>query len=320
MKELSIIIISFNTRSILKDCLNSVFQHLHGIEFETIVIDNASTDGSCEMIETKFPKVKLVRNKKNRGFGQANNQGIKIALGKHLLFLNSDTLVFDGSIQKLLTFLQKDAEVGVIAPQILNKDKTIQLSAFARFPNLFSELLIDFLLDRILNRLFPLWNYPGRFSLSKKQHKKNQEVAFVIGACFLAPKEIIGKVGGFDKRYFFYVEETDLMKRLKDKGYRVYFLSDAKIIHLGGASTAGKTNNKKYNYLLENWYQFFKLHYGGLYLFWVKTVDICGGIFSLIVLSLSWIIMKLFFGSEQKVQEAMLWPYHLIRFNFFGAK
>ncbi|MFC1656347.1 glycosyltransferase family 2 protein [Patescibacteria group bacterium] len=281
MKELSIIIVNFNTKQILKDCLESVYKHLTDIDFEIIVVDNNSQDESVLMIKKEFTEINIIANNRNIGFGPANNQGIEVAQGKYILFLNNDTYIFDNSIQKMIKYLAENSEYGVVGPQLLNKDRSIQLSASQIFPSLYTELLRNFLLDRIiLNRLFQDRDYFGRYQLSPNQHKKSREVSFVSGACFLVKRKVIEKTKGFDKRFFFYQEEIDWMKRIHEAGWKIYFLSDAKIVHLGGVATeSSMKNTKRFDYQIVSRYKYFVIHYGVMYSVGIRIIDIIGSIF-----------------------------------------
>ena len=133
--DLSVIIVNWNTKKLLEDCLASIFKFTKNLDFEVIVVDNSSSDGSQKMVQNKFPKVKLIQNKDNLGFAKANNIGIKLAIGKYILLLNSDTYLIENSLQKLVEFAVKQENLGVLAPQLLNSDETIQ-QAVGFFPDL----------------------------------------------------------------------------------------------------------------------------------------------------------------------------------------
>lgn len=222
--DLSIIIVSFNTKDLLKNCLTSVFNTTKGINFEVFVVDNGSTDGSIEMVKKKFPKVFLIKNKKNLGFARANNQALKKAKGEYLLLLNSDTKILDNALEKLVNFAKGKEELGIVGPKLLNPDKSPQPSAapFYTLPVVFISLLRG---DSFLRR----------------SYQETREVDWVAGACFLIKKEITKKIGFLDEEFFMYIEEMEFCFRAKKAGYKTYFYPAAKIFHLvRGSSTAGK--------------------------------------------------------------------------------
>jgi len=250
--DLSIIIVSYNTKLITAACLNSVLTSLRNskIKFEIILVDNASTDGSSDYFSQFFEdeeKIKLIVNKTNIGFGPASNQAAKIAKGRYLLFLNSDTLVLNHSIEKLYLYYQKnEGKVGFVGGKLLNKDFTDQPSA-AHF----------FTLPTVFAALFLKGDYWGITRFSPNIIKK---VDWVSGAYFITKKEIFEKVGGFDEKIFMYMEEVDLMYRGKKMNYLTYFYPKSQIVHYGSLSSA-----RKKGYPILKIYQgliyFYKKHY-----------------------------------------------------------
>jgi len=152
--DVSVIIVSWNTRDILQDCLESVYAQTRGVSFEVIVVDNASSDGSVEMVRSQLQQVTLVANRDNRGFAAANNQGMQIARGRYILLLNSDTVVLDGAIQKVVAFADQHPEAAVVGCRVLNRDGTLQQSCF-KYPSLLNLLLFqNMFLIRILQFCF----------------------------------------------------------------------------------------------------------------------------------------------------------------------
>lgn len=231
--DLSIIIVSFNTKELLEKCLTSFFRFLKGISFEVIVVDNASTDGSVQVAKS-FKGVKVIENKKNLGFGTANNQGAKTAIGKWLFFFNSDAYLIDNSLPKLLERLNKDKKIGVAGPLILNTDRTIQQSV-GFFPNL----------PQVFYWMSFLDDLPGG-DLLKPYHvdhdgfyKKEQKVDWVTGAAMIARKDVFKKVNGFDEKIFLYSEDVDLCYKIKAAGFKIIFSPAAIVVHLGRGSHKG---------------------------------------------------------------------------------
>ena len=232
--DLSIIIISFNTREILTDCVKSVIKYTKGISYEIIIVDNDSKDGSLERIkelEKKHKEVILIDAKANIGFGRANNLGAKKAKGEYLLLLNSDTLVFDNAIAKSLENLKKIPDAGVYTCKLLNADKSVQASGgfFPTFGNVFAW---QFFIDDL-----PLiGSHIPSFHPKLSSYDRNKQMDWVTGAFMIIPKKVFDEVGGFDENIFMYTEEMELCFRLGKLGYKTIYQITPAIIHLGGAS------------------------------------------------------------------------------------
>lgn len=223
--EISVIIVSFNTKKLTLATIESLYKEASDLDFEIIAIDNNSQDGSVEMLRrcSKNSNFKLIENDKNMGFAFANNQGIKIAKGKYIFLLNSDTVVKKGALQKLLAFAKKHFDAGVVGPKLLNADGSVQPSVL-RFPT-------------IINAIKEYW-FGQKWLFEKYAPKANRpvEVDSAVGAAFLITPEALKKVGKLDEKYFFYFEDIDYCKRTKEAGLKVYYLPDAEIIHYHGAS------------------------------------------------------------------------------------
>jgi len=231
---LSIIIVSFNTKKLLEKCLESIFSQTKA-DFEVIVVDNASKDASLEMVNKKFTQVKTVQNAENVGFGAANNQGAKVASGKWLLFLNSDTELTDNTIDTVFASINKDenSKSKVYGCTLLNGDGSIQPSAgfFPTLGRVFAQLLFLDDLPFIKTTVNPYQqNWLGFY-------QKDREVDWITGAYLLLPKAKFAKVGGFDESIFMYGEEIDLCYRLKQNGISVTFLHKPRLFHYKGASS-----------------------------------------------------------------------------------
>jgi GT2 family glycosyltransferase len=230
--DVSIIVVNWNTKSLLRDCLISVYEESRDIDFEIIVVDNASTDGSREMIRNDFPKVILIENIKNRGFAAANNQGIAVAKGRYVLLLNSDTIVLDNCIANIVSFADTQPRAGVIGCRVLNSDRTLQPTCFM-FPSILNLLLSS----SYLYKLFPNNRFFGREQMTWWDANYVREVDIVKGCFMLIRREAIEKVGGLDENFFMYAEETDWCYRFRKCGWKVMFAPVGEIIHYGGQST-----------------------------------------------------------------------------------
>ena len=223
---------NWNTRDILRDCLASIYEQIHGIESEVIVIDNASSDGSVQMVKTEFPQVVLIENTENRGFAAANNQGMRIAKGRYLLLLNSDTVVLDRAIQKTIAFADQHPQAAVVGCKVLNPDHSLQPSCF-----MFPSLLNLFLSATYLYKIFPKSRFFGRERMTWWQRDDVRQVDVVTGCFMLVRREAIDQIGLMDEDFFMYAEETDWCYRFKQAGWQNLFYPDAQIIHLGGQSS-----------------------------------------------------------------------------------
>lgn len=230
--DVSIVIVNWNTSDILRDCLSSIFEQTYNIEYEIIVVDNASTDGSVEMVRREFPQVVLIENSGNRGFAAANNQGIAVAKGRYVLLLNSDTIVLDNAIAKSVAFADANPEAAVAGCRVLNSDRTLQRTCFM-FPSILNMLLSS----SYLYKLFPKSTFFGRERMTWWDRNDVREVDAVTGCFMLVKREAVEQVGLMDERFFMYGEETDWCYRFKQAGWKMVFTPDAEIIHLGGQSS-----------------------------------------------------------------------------------
>src|SRR3989338_2458408 len=208
--EISVIIVNWNTKKLLENCLRSIFRFTKGITFEVIVVDNGSTDGSVQMVKNKFPQVKLIPNSKNLGFTKANNQGIKAARGKYILLLNSDTYLIENSFKKLKEEADRLDNLGVLGPKLLNEDKSIQQSA-GFFPHLPQILWwMTFLDDLPSGTLLKPYHVDHN-----SFYTKDREVDWVTAAAILVPKSVIKRVGALDEKIFMYGEEIEFYYPIK---------------------------------------------------------------------------------------------------------
>jgi len=227
--ELSIIIVNWNTRELLAQCLASIYAHPPSCDFEIWVVDNASSDGSAQMVRVRFPNARLIENCENVGFARANNQAIQESTGRYVLLLNSDTLVCGNALMVLVEFMQRHPNFGIAGAKLMNPDGSFQ-SSYASFPTWFSELVNVAGLSRWVD---------GSHIRSSKPADSTQphSVDWVSGACLLALRKAIEEVGLLDEEYFMYGEEMDWCYRMKQRGWRVSHLPEAQVIHLVGQSS-----------------------------------------------------------------------------------
>jgi GT2 family glycosyltransferase len=233
MLSISIIIVSWNARHHLWNCLESIRETGGSLVRQVIVVDNASTDGSPEMVSELFPEVTLIRLSENLGFARANNLGLKRASGNYLALVNSDVIVHKECFARLVEFLENHHEVGLVGPKILGADGQLQRTC-RQLPTLWNTLCRTLVLDS----LFP--NHPW-FSGREMRHwnHENQADVEVLSGCFwLARREAVEKVGGLDERFFFYAEDVDWCKRFHDTNWKVVFVPQATATHFGGGSSS----------------------------------------------------------------------------------
>ncbi len=245
--DLSIVIVSWNTQRLLRDCLRSAVQGADGLDREIIVVDNASTDGSPEMVAREFPDVRLICNRANVGFGAANNQGIRASGGDYVVLLNSDTVVPEGALARLVAFMAAYPETGACSPRLARPDGYAQAYAFGGDPT------PGYLLARGFKRLV------ARRPLHDWETREVQKVDWVSAACLVARRRALEQVGGFDERFFLYFEDNDLCLRLRRAGWQILYNPDVTITHLGGEST-------KQSPAVTQWYDaslryFYRKHY-----------------------------------------------------------
>jgi hypothetical protein len=202
------------------------------VDFEVIVIDNASSDGSPEMVEENFPQITLIENLENQGFAAANNQGIAVARGRYVLLLNSDTVILDNAIAKMVTFADDHNDATIIGCRVLNPDRTLQPTCFM-FPSLLNMLLST----TYLYKLFPKSHFFGRERMTWWDRDDVREVDVVTGCFMLVRRKAIKEVGLMDEKFFMYGEETDWCYRFKKAGWKILFTPDAEIVHFGGQSS-----------------------------------------------------------------------------------
>jgi GT2 family glycosyltransferase len=244
--DLSIIIVNWNTRELLANCLQSIAETVRGLSLEVIVVDNASKDGSAAMVREHFPQVKVIENRDNRGFGAANNQALRVMAGRYALLINSDAVLTEGAVEKLFSFLEGHPEAAMACGQLLNADGSKQ-NAIAAFPTLLTLLTNTSLLEIL---------FPGRYPSKRYPHPEPIEVDSGIGACLLVRKEAIDAVGMFDERYFFFFEETDWALQLRRAGWKIFHVPDARIYHLQGRSIGRNVASRIAFY--RSRYQFFE--------------------------------------------------------------
>jgi GT2 family glycosyltransferase len=246
--DLSVIIVNWNTKDLLCQCIDSLTQTLKKMDTEIFVVDNGSTDGSVAAIREKFPRVRLVENQVNLGFARANNQAIYQSSGEYLLFLNPDTRVKDEAIPTILSFMSSHAKAGLVGAQLLNADESKQ-NSIANFPSLATELF---------NKSLLRWLFPEKFPGKERDYPGPVEVESVIGACMLVRRKAVEQVGLLDEEFFLFLEETDWCYRIKKAGWEIYHIPQAEVLHFQGKSAEVEKGKARIEYYRSRYHYFRK--------------------------------------------------------------
>ncbi|HEV2395499.1 MAG TPA: glycosyltransferase family 2 protein [Candidatus Sulfotelmatobacter sp.] len=254
--KLSIVIICWNDWKVIENCLRSILQGTRKIEFEVIVSDNGSTDGSVENIRAQFPAVRIVENRANLGFAKGNNAGIRAATGEYVLILNPDTIVHEGSLDRWIEFADQHPEAGAFGCRVQNLDGSYQRSA-RPFPTILRHLVsaagmrfLGHLRRPVLSDEYEGW-----------KGDTERDVDWQSGCCVMLRGSLLQSLGGFDERFFYQFEEVDLCKRVWDAGFNIRFTPIASITHLGGQSV-GRFPVRFAVEVCRNGYRYFYKHYG----------------------------------------------------------
>lgn len=273
--DLSIIIVSYNTCSLIVKCIESIYKFAENLLIQIIVSDNASSDDTVETIEKKFPEVFILQNGRNIGFGAANNRAINYCKGRFVLFLNPDIILLEPSFKRMLEFLDKTPDAGIVGCKLINPDGSIQKSFHKFFPTLINRFLESIYFEKLMDKC------------SSYQTKTDDimNVAAIVGACMLLKEELLRKVGGFDELFFMYCEDIDVCYRVRQMGYDIYYLGNIVMLHYLGAS-AKKNRQSYFTKVLtkESVYQFFKKHHGKVKAILYRILMIIGATTRLLIL------------------------------------
>jgi len=255
LPELSIIIVSFNDKSHLEECLSSIKENAQNMDFEILIVDNNSSDGSQEFIKQNYPKIKLIANEENAGFAIALNRGIRESEGEFFLFLNPDTVIYPEALSLLLEELKINPRVGAIGPALLREENAYQVS-FGKRVSFVSEIFQKFLLNPF-------------YKLRLKSIQTRKEVGWLSAACLMTRKEVLEDVGLFDENFFLYFEDIDLCYRIRKKGWSLLFFPQARVFHKGGTSTQQDKVRSRFEYRRSQLY-FYQKHNSKVSLFLLR--------------------------------------------------
>lgn len=268
---------NWNTCELLIDCLKSIRTWTDPEEVQTIVVDNASSDKSTEMIENSFPEVRLIKAGANIGFGRANNMAIPHAVSPLILFLNPDTVIIDDSINKMIRFIKANPNVGGLGSQLIHSDGLVHTLGLQWFPSPITEFInIIFLTDRMIHafRKYLPYQDPNESGYVKK----------IYGTAFMVKREVIENIGFFDERFFMYGEDVDLSRRIIDAGWHLYYLADTKIVHHVAGASGKSTSQFSALMKCESISKLMTKYYGNTGSFFYRTAIFSGSIFRLLIL------------------------------------
>lgn len=259
--DLSILIVNWNSVEFLRKCLRSVYATAGNLQFEVIVIDNASFDGSAEMTAREFPQARFVQGRENAGFARANNQAYRECAGRHALFLNPDTEVIGAALERMVRFLDATPAAGAAGCKLLNSDGSVQTSCIQAYPTLLNQAFDN----ELLRKLFPKSAWWGMRALFEDPQVP-AEVEVISGACLLVRREAFEQAGHFTTDYFMYSEDLDLCFKLSRAGWKNYYLGDVSVTHHGGQSTNTKPESQFSNVVMrESVAKFLRLYRGKRY-------------------------------------------------------
>ena len=254
--KLSVVIICWNDLRVIRECLRSIYDGTHKTEFEVIVSDNGSTDGSIEFIHENYPQVVVVENGANLGFAKGNNAGIRASKGEYVLILNPDTIIHEGSLDKFVNFAERHPEAGAFGCRVLNPDGSYQISA-RPFPNVWRFWIAGLYLRALgnLSNVFASDMYP------RWKGESERAVDWQSGCCVMFRGDLLRRLDGFDEQFFYHFEEVDLCYRVRKEGFPIVFTPEVSITHLGGQSV-GRFPIRFALEQLRNRYRFMYKHYG----------------------------------------------------------
>lgn len=284
MPDLSICLVSWNTCTMLRDCLKSIQKFKDDLEIEIFVIDNASEDGSADMVEKEFQDVTLIANIENRGFAQANNQGIEKASGRHILLLNPDTIILDHALSEMTHFLDENPRAGAVAARLLNTDGSLQYS-LRQFPN----FLTPFTENTNLADIPGIHWYSKKSRLMRWSHETIREVEQPAGAALMIKRSCIETLGSLNRCYHMFFEDVDICYRIRKNGWKIYYLPGARIIHHGGQSVKKRTDMGMQFY--RSLIKFFRIHRGRAWEMYVRILMV-----GLSLYCLAYSVVLLFFS------------------------
>jgi len=295
--DISFIVVNWNTKDYLSKCLKSIYDNIGNINAEIILVDNGSTDGSDKLAIEQFQSIKLINNKNNLGFAKATNIGIVESKGRYICIINSDVVVLEGCIRRLLKYMENNRNIGIIGPKVLNPDMTLQFTC-KEFPNLWNTFCRAVALDK----LFPKSKVFGSFFMTYFNYNYIKKVDVLTGCFWMVRKRSIVDVGLLDERFFIYAEDKDWCKRFKDKNWDVIYFPEAKIIHFGGSSSS-KAPERFYIEMYKANIKYWQKHYSCISNIFYKLITYCHHLARIIIIILGYPYFKTNDNSIMKLKN-----------------
>jgi GT2 family glycosyltransferase len=277
MSNLSICIVSYQVRDLLRDCLHSIYESADSLSFEIIVVDNHSDDGTRDMLTSEFPDVRLLVNDQNIGYTRPNNQAMRISQGRYILLINPDTLVGPGMISELAGFFDAHPEVGIVGPKVLNRDGTLQKQCRRSEARPWDS----FCYFSGLSSLFPHDKRFAGYLMTYLDEDLTHEAEAVSGSCMMIRRQVIDQIGYQDEVFFAYQEDTDYCRRARLAGWKVIYNPKAQIIHFGGE---GGSRIHLFRSIIEwhrSYYLYYRKHFAKDYMMLFNAIYYLGMLFKL---------------------------------------
>lgn len=282
-EDLTVVVVSWNVRDLLRGCLASIDRGRGDLALQVIVVDSASTDGSAEMVAAEFPWVELIASAENVGFPAGNNLGLARARGRHVFLLNPDTEVIGDALSTLVAYLDAHPDVGVVGPQLLNADGTVQ-SSRRRFPTLATAFFESTWLERLAPR-----RLLDRYYVLDRPDGETSDVDWVVGAALMARQSVVQQVGPLDAAYFMYSEELDWCRRIRDAGWRVVYLPAAQVVHHYGKSSEQAVTARHINFQRAK-LRYFRKYHGWLACAVLRLYLLAGYLVQIVVEGVKWLL------------------------------
>lgn len=307
--DLSIVIVNWNSTAFLRECLRSIYATAANLQFEVIVIDNASFDGSEMMVRREFPAVEFIQTRKNLGFARANNIAFAHSSGRNVLFLNPDTELTGDALRVMCSALDASSDAGVVGCRLLNSDFSLQTSCIQAFPSILNQTL-DF---EFLRAVFPKSSLWG-MRLLYEPSSQPSIVDMVSGACLMIRRIVFEQVGQFSTDFFMYAEDMDLCYKVARAGWRNYFVGNAAVIHHGGRSSGTRPNHFATVMMSESRLTFMRARHGRAYAFCYRCATGIVSVARLLILTatLPFAIRK---SRQQRVQGSLAKWFKILRWS-----
>jgi len=270
--DLSILIVNWKTKAFLEECLQSIYSSVKNISFEVIVVDNNSSDGSAEMVRKSFPEARLIENKENAGFARGNNQAYAVSKGRVIGLLNPDTIVYPGTFEKMVDYLNTHDGVGAVSCKLLNPDGTLQRELYRRFPSVFTIFFrYTYIGQRINHRIFRDRALDSLF-YNDKTFADTEVIAQPGASCLFMKRSLIEKIGLFDEQFPILFNDVDLCRRIWQEGYEIHVLADVHITHYGGTNIKTLPKDELAQIAHRGIFRYFKKHHGLVQVLFINII------------------------------------------------